>query len=116
MSNLESFCAIATDSMNQSIASVILMPSFWRISRSKTAALSACWPKKQEPPVFLAKDMIHRLSENFKKEHPEIEWQRIYGMRCHLVHGYEIFDAEIAWDSIEKDIPSLKECLDTIAY
>lgn len=54
-------------------------------------------------------EAVNRLSEYFKKEHPEIEWQRIYGMRCHLVHGYEMFDVEIAWDSIEKDIPSLKE-------
>ena len=45
-----------------------------------------------------------RLSDGFKEKHPEIDWRRIYGMRCHLVHGYEMFDAEIAWDAIE--VPS----------
>ena len=38
-------------------------------------------------------EAVNRLSDEFKELHPEIEWQRIYGMRCHLVHGYEMFDA-----------------------
>ena len=50
-----------------------------------------------------------RLSDDFKNQHPEIDWKRIRGMRCHLVHGYEMFDAEIAWDAIERCIPPLKE-------
>ena len=45
-----------------------------------------------------------KLSERSQRLHPEIEWRRIYGMRCHLVHGYEMFDAEIAWDAIESNI------------
>lgn len=53
-------------------------------------------------------EAVHRLSDDFKRVHPEIEWRRIYGIRCHLVHGYEMFDAEIAWDAIENEIPSLK--------
>lgn len=54
-----------------------------------------------------------RLSDEFKAEHPEIDWRRIYGMRCHLVHGYEMFDAEIAWDAIERCIPPLQEFCET---
>ncbi len=54
-----------------------------------------------------------RLSDGFKEKHPEIDWRRIYGMRCHLVHGYEMFDAEIAWDAIEKIIPPLREFCET---
>lgn len=49
-----------------------------------------------------------RISDDFKDRHPEIEWKRIYGMRCHLVHGYVMFDAEIAWDAIEHCIPPLR--------
>lgn len=57
-------------------------------------------------------EAVHRLSDDFKNGHPEIEWRKIYGMRCHLVHGYEMFDAEIAWDAIENYIPPLREfCL-----
>lgn len=53
-------------------------------------------------------EAVNRLSEGFRQAHPEIEWRRIYGMRCHLVHGYEMFDAEIAWDAIENYIPPLR--------
>ena len=54
-------------------------------------------------------EAVNRLSETFTEAHPEIEWRRIYGMRCHLVHGYEMFDAEIVWDAIENCIPPLQE-------
>ena len=53
-------------------------------------------------------EAVNRLSGEFIQAHPEIDWQRIYGMRCHLVHGYEMFDAEIAWDAIERCIPPLR--------
>lgn len=53
-------------------------------------------------------EAVGRLSDDFKREHPEIEWRRIYGMRCHLVHGYEMFDAEIVWDAIERYVPALE--------
>ena len=53
-------------------------------------------------------EAANRLSDGFIAAHPEIEWSRIYGMRCHLVHGYEMFDAEIVWDAIERCIPPLR--------
>lgn len=52
-------------------------------------------------------EAVHRLSDDFILRFPQIEWAKIYGMRCHLVHGYEMFDAEIAWDTIENYIPSI---------
>lgn len=54
-------------------------------------------------------EAVNRLSEDFRASHPQIEWQRIYGMRCHLVHGYEMFDAEIVWDALEHEVPILRE-------
>ena len=53
-------------------------------------------------------EAVNRLSDDFKEQHPSIEWHKIYGMRNHLVHGYEMFDAEIAWDAIETCIPPLR--------
>ena len=53
-------------------------------------------------------EAVKRLSEDFCEKHPEIDWSRIYGMRCHLVHGYEMFDAEIVWDAIQTYIPPLQ--------
>ncbi|WP_283171312.1 HepT-like ribonuclease domain-containing protein [Curtanaerobium respiraculi] len=53
-------------------------------------------------------EAVNRLSAAFRTEHPAIPWHRIYGMRNHLVHGYEMFDAEIVWDAIETCIPPLR--------
>jgi len=53
-------------------------------------------------------EAVNRLSDEFKHMHPEIEWRLIYGMRCHLVHGYEAFDTEIVWDALEVCIPPLR--------
>lgn len=53
-------------------------------------------------------EAVNHLSEEFRADHPEIEWSRIYGMRCHLVHGYEMFDADIVWDAMENYLPSLQ--------
>lgn len=53
-------------------------------------------------------EAVNRLSTSFTAGHPEIDWHRVYGMRCHLVHGYEMFDAEIVWDAMERCIPPLQ--------
>ncbi len=58
-------------------------------------------------------EAVARLSDGFKNAHPEMDWRRIYGMRCHLVHGYEMFDADIAWDAIERCVPPLRAFCET---
>lgn len=53
-------------------------------------------------------EAVGRLSEQFKESHPQIDWKAIYGMRCRLVHGYDNFDPEIAWDALENCLPALR--------
>ncbi len=53
-------------------------------------------------------EAVNRISDEFTRLHADIEWARIYGMRCHLVHGYGMFDAEIAWDAVERELPALE--------
>lgn len=57
-------------------------------------------------------EAVNRLSDGFIASHPEIPWSKIYGMRCHLVHGYETFDAEIVWDAIQNYIPDVQAFCD----
>lgn len=54
-------------------------------------------------------EAVNRLSSEFTEAHPEIEWSKVYGMRCHLVHGYDMFDAEIVWDAIERCVTPLRQ-------
>ncbi len=53
-------------------------------------------------------EAVNRLSEGFKCAHPEQPWHRIYGMRNHLVHGYDSSDMEIVWDAIKTYLPPLR--------
>lgn len=53
-------------------------------------------------------EAVGRISNEYKARHPQIDWRAIYGVRCHLVHGYDNFDAEIAWDAMENYLPALR--------
>lgn len=58
--------------------------------------------------VEIIGEAVYMLSEEFRKAHPEVEWDAIEGMRHVLVHGYYQIDPEQLWDTIDKDIPLLK--------
>ena len=53
-------------------------------------------------------EAANRLPENFRAQHPEIEWRRIIGLRNRIVHDYFNIDVEIVWEIIRKDLPNLK--------
>lgn len=58
-----------------------------------------------------------RLSLKFPEvitEHPEIPWREIVALRNLLIHDYDAIIAKIVWDTIQKDIPLLKEALQRI--
>lgn len=55
-----------------------------------------------------------RLSDGFKEKHPEIDWRRhLRPCAAILFMATKWFDAEIAWDAIEKNIPPLREFCET---
>jgi len=52
-----------------------------------------------------------RLSENMKKEHCEIPWKDICGMRDNLIHDYMGTDLDEVWETATQDLNVLKEAL-----
>jgi len=50
----------------------------------------------------------YKLTEDFKNNHPEIEWKKIISMRHILVHGYYDTDETIIWDTV-KNLSLFKE-------
>jgi uncharacterized protein with HEPN domain len=50
-----------------------------------------------------------RLSKRFREMHPEIPWKDMAGMRDKLIHDYLGVDLGAVWDTIERDIPFLKD-------
>jgi len=59
-------------------------------------------------------ELTTHLSEEFKKEYNEMPWRDIKDMRNIAAHRYGTFDSEILWDTMEGDIPSLKEYCEKI--
>lgn len=50
-----------------------------------------------------------QVTDDFKKESPEIPWRRISDFRNVLIHEYFAIDPQLVWEILEKDIPLLKE-------
>jgi len=47
------------------------------------------------------------ISADFKRQHGEIPWPAIVGMRHRIVHDYLNVDFDIAWEVATRDVPSL---------
>ena len=48
-----------------------------------------------------------KVSQDFRRAHPEIPWNRISGIRNRLVHGYFDIDMEIVWETVTTRLPEL---------
>ncbi|NTV15359.1 MAG: DUF86 domain-containing protein [Desulfobulbaceae bacterium] len=56
-------------------------------------------------------ESTQRLSEDFKKSHPAVDWRKISGLRNILVHDYLGIDLETVWNILARDLPGLQESL-----
>ena len=53
-------------------------------------------------------EAVKNLPSDLKREHPEIPWRDIAGLRDIVVHQYFGLDLELIWDVVTRDIPDLK--------
>lgn len=54
----------------------------------------------------------NRLPGDFKKEHSDIEWAKIVGLRHRIVHEYFGVDLDIIWQIIRSDLPVFEKAFD----
>ena len=54
------------------------------------------------------------ISSETQQRFGEVEWEVLNGIRNILVHEYFGIDYEIIWDSIRKNIPTLKVKIQTV--
>ncbi len=55
-----------------------------------------------------------QLSPELRKKYSLIPWEDVAGMRDKLIHHYFGVDLEAVWDTVEKDLPTLKEEVEKI--
>lgn len=48
-----------------------------------------------------------KLPDYLTTEFPDIPWREIVGMRNHIVHGYFDLNADIVFEAIKNDIPTI---------
>jgi uncharacterized protein with HEPN domain len=56
-------------------------------------------------------EAANRLPDEFKQEHPAVEWHKVIGLRHRIVHEYFGIDVEIIWQILQKDLPALRQTL-----
>ena len=52
-------------------------------------------------------EAANNISDAFAKQHPEVEWADIAGLRHKLVHDYAGVNYDTLWNVVSKDIPTL---------
>jgi uncharacterized protein with HEPN domain len=59
-------------------------------------------------------EAARKVSEKFQREHPEIPWRKIIGMRHRIVHDYMRVDEDVLWQVVTTDLPALLPLLEAI--
>ena len=54
------------------------------------------------------------VSNATHEKHTDIPWTQMIGMRNRLIHGYDIIDADVIWQTITEDLPVLIKTLTRI--
>ncbi|MGB2727461.1 MAG: DUF86 domain-containing protein [Halobacteriota archaeon] len=55
-----------------------------------------------------------RLSKEIRGKHSEIPWKDMAGMRDKLIHDYLGVDIDAVWDTVKRDVPTMKNKLEDI--
>jgi uncharacterized protein with HEPN domain len=61
--------------------------------------------------IIVLGEAAKRLSDEFRLQHPQINWKQVAGMRDRCVHGYDDIDFDIVWQVITDDAPKLEQFL-----
>lgn len=59
-------------------------------------------------------EAVKNISEETKRKYPDIEWKKIAATRDKVIHHYFGIDFGMVWNIIIKDIPLLKEKIESI--
>jgi uncharacterized protein with HEPN domain len=55
-----------------------------------------------------------RVSSETRAAYPSVPWQRAADMRNKLIHGYDIIELAVVYDTVKDDLPPLVEQLESI--
>ncbi len=56
-------------------------------------------------------ESARHLSDEFKQEHPEIDWPKVVDMRHRIVHNYWDINYRVVWGVVRNELPPLRDAL-----
>ena len=59
-------------------------------------------------------EAANRVSQATRQKYPEIHWPQIIGMRNRLIHGCDVIDYDLLWNTVTDDLPPLITALKDI--
>lgn len=65
-------------------------------------------------PLLQIGEMSNRLSKSLINKYNYIPWEKIYGMRNRMAHGYDTVDFEMVWFAAIDRIPEVKKYCEEI--
>jgi uncharacterized protein with HEPN domain len=65
-------------------------------------------------PLEIIGEASAKISKEFRKEHSDIPWREMVGLRNRLVHEYFRINYGVVWDTIHKDLPKLIEAIEPL--
>lgn len=64
--------------------------------------------------VELIGEAASKVTEETRKQYPQIEWQNIIGTRNRIIHDYKNVDLGIVWQIVTRNLPLLIAQLEKI--
>ncbi len=59
-------------------------------------------------------EAANRVPSEERGRYPDIDWTHIIGMKSRIIHGYDVVDLAVVWDTVAEDLPPLVAALERI--
>ncbi|MDO4987386.1 MAG: DUF86 domain-containing protein [Candidatus Saccharibacteria bacterium] len=97
LENILSFC----DDINSAIDELSIDYDAFYESTAKRGALAFF--------VMQIGEEAGKLSKTFRESQTEMDWPAITNFRNHIAHGYIGVIPDVLWDTVQSDIPELRD-------
>jgi uncharacterized protein with HEPN domain len=64
--------------------------------------------------VELIGEAASQVPAEVQRRYPESPWPKVISMRHRLIHGYDLVDYDILWDTVTRNLPPLLAALEEI--